>query len=56
MGILLRDPEEIHDLLSEKVDLVVDGGIGEQVPSSIVDATSDELHLVRAGKGTYLLD
>ncbi len=47
----LKDPADIHDLFEDKIDLVIDGGMGEQVPSTIVDATSDELVLVRKGKG-----
>jgi len=45
------DPELIHEKFAELADIVVDGGFGELVPSTIVDCTSDEPSLVRQGKG-----
>jgi len=45
------DPEEIFDRYKHLVDLVIDGGYGGNVPSTIVDATSDDYSIVRQGKG-----
>lgn len=47
------DPEEIYEDLKNVVDLVIDGGIGNNVPSTIVDCTSDQLEIVRQGLGDF---
>ena len=47
------DAEEIyHDFLN-KVDLVIDGGPGGNVPSTIVDFTSGEPQVTRQGLGNF---
>jgi len=33
------------------VDLVIDGGYGDNIPSTIVDLTNGEFEVVREGKG-----
>ena len=48
----LTDPELIHEAFGHRVDMVVDGGIGEDVPSTVVDCSGGELEVVRYGKGT----
>lgn len=45
------DPELIHEKYAEVADLVVDGGIGEIVPSTIIDFTTGEPVIIREGKG-----
>ncbi|WP_163323037.1 L-threonylcarbamoyladenylate synthase [Draconibacterium mangrovi] len=45
------DPELIHEKFAELADIVIDGGFGELIPSTIIDCTSDEPTLVRQGKG-----
>ncbi|WP_297096913.1 L-threonylcarbamoyladenylate synthase [uncultured Draconibacterium sp.] len=45
------DPELIHEKFAELAEIVVDGGFGELIPSTIVDCTSDEPTLIRQGKG-----
>jgi tRNA threonylcarbamoyl adenosine modification protein (Sua5/YciO/YrdC/YwlC family) len=45
------DPEIIHDKFEKQVDLVIDGGIGGIIPSTIIDLTSDEPEVVREGAG-----
>ncbi|WP_319591180.1 L-threonylcarbamoyladenylate synthase [uncultured Draconibacterium sp.] len=45
------DPELIHEKYGEIADVVIDGGYGELVPSTIIDCTSDEPTIVRQGKG-----
>jgi len=45
------EPELIHEKYMEMVDLVIDGGLGEIIPSTIVDFTSEEPVITRQGKG-----
>ena len=45
------DPELIHENYKEKVDLVIDGGYGNNEPSTIVDCTSDDAEIIREGLG-----
>ncbi len=45
------DPEMIHDEYKDLVDLVVDGGYGGIIPSTILDCTSGEPELIRQGLG-----
>lgn len=47
----LTDPELIHDTFGNRVDLVVDGGIGEDEPSTVVDCSGGALEVIRYGKG-----
>jgi tRNA threonylcarbamoyl adenosine modification protein (Sua5/YciO/YrdC/YwlC family) len=45
------DPLEIRDRLEHVVDLVVDGGPGLAIPTSVVDLTDDYPQLIREGGG-----
>lgn len=45
------DPELIHEKFETMVDLVIDGGYGENIPSTIVDCTIGEFEIIRQGKG-----
>lgn len=45
------DPEVIHEIFKDKVDLVIDGGIGGMTPSTIVDCTGDDWEIIRQGSG-----
>jgi tRNA threonylcarbamoyl adenosine modification protein (Sua5/YciO/YrdC/YwlC family) len=47
------DPEMIHDKFGHVVDIVVNGGIGGIVPSTIVDCTGDEPQVIRKGLGEW---
>jgi tRNA threonylcarbamoyl adenosine modification protein (Sua5/YciO/YrdC/YwlC family) len=47
------DPEIIHDKFGNLVDIVIDGGIGGIVPSTIVDFTKDEPEVIRVGAGEW---
>ncbi len=51
MGNYLTNPEEIHERYKDKVDIVIDGGLGENVASTVVDCTDNEILIVRQGKG-----
>ena len=45
------DPELIHERYGSDVALVIDGGIGDNVPTTVVDLTGDEPEILREGKG-----
>ena len=45
------DPELIHERYGNDVVLVIDGGIGDNVPTTVVDLTGDEPEILREGKG-----
>lgn len=45
------DPELIEERFNELVDAVIDGGFGGNIPSTVVDCTTDEPIIVRQGKG-----
>lgn len=48
---ILTDPDEIEELFGHQVDLVVDGGLGGAVPSTIVDCTGPAPVVLREGLG-----
>lgn len=45
------DPELIHEKYEDLVDIVIDGGYGDNIPSTIVDCTTGDFDIVREGKG-----
>jgi tRNA A37 threonylcarbamoyladenosine synthetase subunit TsaC/SUA5/YrdC len=47
------DPELIHEKFQEIADLVIDGGYGDNIPSTIVDCTEDVPVIIRQGKGVF---
>ena len=47
------DPEIMHENFMNEVDIVIDGGIGSTVPSTVIDCTSAEPVLIRAGAGEW---
>ncbi len=47
------DPELMHDNFKKLVDIVVDGGIGGMIPSTIVDCTDEEPVIIREGLGKW---
>lgn len=46
------DPELIFEKWRDKVDLVIDGGYGGNVASTIIDLSENEISIVREGKGS----
>lgn len=50
------DPEIIAEKFDKLVDIVVDGGIGGMVPSTVVDCTSDSYEILREGAGEFIVD
>lgn len=45
------DPELIYQKYQDTVDLVIDGGYGDNVASTVVDCTSSQFEVIRQGKG-----
>jgi len=45
------DPEMMQENFGNKVDMILDGGIGGITPSTVVDYTGDEPIIVRQGAG-----
>ncbi len=45
------DPTDIYDDFKKLVDIVIDGGVGNNNPSTVVDCTGDELEIIRQGSG-----
>lgn len=45
------DPELIREQYDHRVDLVIDGGMGGLIPSTVIDCTSDEPLIIRQGAG-----
>ena len=46
------DPELIFEKWQNLVDLVIDGGYGDNVGSTIIDLSGDEPVVLREGKGS----
>jgi len=45
------DPELIYEKYVDKVDMVVDGGYGDNIPSTVVNCVGDDIEVLRQGKG-----
>ena len=46
------DPELILEKWDKLVDIVIDGGYGDNIPSTVIDLTSNSPEVVRQGKGS----
>ena len=47
----ITDPELIDEKFGDQVDLVIDGGIGGTIPSTVINCIEDEPEIIRQGKG-----
>jgi tRNA threonylcarbamoyl adenosine modification protein (Sua5/YciO/YrdC/YwlC family) len=47
------DPEIIFEKFGDRVDIVIDGGPGGMTPSTVIDCTTDEWHVLRQGAGEW---
>jgi tRNA threonylcarbamoyl adenosine modification protein (Sua5/YciO/YrdC/YwlC family) len=47
------DPEVMSETFGDKVDFVIDGGIGNMIPSTVVDCTTDDWTIIRQGQGEW---
>ena len=45
------DPIDIYEDFQKIVDIVIDGGIGKNVPSTVVDCTGSDVEILREGVG-----
>ena len=48
------DPELIEEEYGNEVDAVIDGGFGGLEPSTIVNCTTDEIEIIRQGRGELI--
>ena len=47
----ITDPELIYEQYEGKVDIVIDGGYGDNTPSTVLNCVDDTIELIRQGKG-----
>jgi tRNA threonylcarbamoyl adenosine modification protein (Sua5/YciO/YrdC/YwlC family) len=47
------DPEIMYENFMNDVDVVIDGGIGSTVPSTIIDCTGEKYIVLRSGAGEW---
>lgn len=45
------DPELIFENWKDRIELVIDGGYGDNTPSTVIDLTGNEPEIIREGKG-----
>lgn len=50
----INDPGEIYERLEDKVDLIIDGGMGNLYASTVVDCSQGEIEIVRQGIGELI--
>jgi tRNA threonylcarbamoyl adenosine modification protein (Sua5/YciO/YrdC/YwlC family) len=48
------DPELIDEKYGESVDLIINGGFGDNEPSTVIDCTGSEPEIIRQGKGILI--
>ena len=46
------DPELIFEKWNSKVDMVIDGGYGDNQPSTVMEVNGTEITVLREGKGS----
>ena len=47
------DPELMYENFKSIVDIVVDGGIGSMIPSTVIDCSKEEYEVIRMGAGEW---
>lgn len=50
------DPEVMYEKFGDDIDLIIDGGIGGMIPSTIIDCTGDEWVITRQGLGEAIFE
>ncbi|MCS6978884.1 MAG: L-threonylcarbamoyladenylate synthase [Flavobacteriales bacterium] len=50
------DPELIYNRHGHEVSMMIDGGFGNNEPSTVIDCTTDEVVVVREGLGAELVE
>lgn len=46
------DPDDVYEKFKNLVDLVIDGGFGNNIPSTILDLSSGGIEVIREGMGS----
>jgi len=49
------DPEIMYENFRNEVDIIIDGGIGGTVPSTVIDCTKEEYEVIRRGAGEWVI-
>ena len=47
------DPEIIQEKFQKFVDIIIDGGIGGIIPSTVIDLTKEQAEVIREGAGEW---
>lgn len=47
------DPEDINLNFKHKVDVIINGGLGGNMPSTLIDCTDVDIEIIRQGKGVW---
>lgn len=47
------DPEVMYENFKNDVDIIVDGGLGNIIPSTVIDCTKEPYELIRQGAGAW---
>ena len=47
------DPELLAETYANDIDIVIDGGRGETIPSTVIDCTGGGFEIIRQGKGDF---
>jgi tRNA threonylcarbamoyl adenosine modification protein (Sua5/YciO/YrdC/YwlC family) len=50
-GVPLGDPEDVRDHFEHGIDILVDGGLCDTAPSTVISLIDDQLEIIREGKG-----
>ena len=48
------DPELINERYKDSVDLIIDGGYGGNIPSTVINCSGDDIEIIREGKGELI--
>lgn len=55
-GKVLTDAKEIKEALAQRLDLILDGGVQPDEPSTVVSLIDDQIEVLRQGKGILVMD
>ena len=47
----LTDPDDIAERIGNQIDLLIDGGAGKLLPTTVIDVTDDSPQIIRIGLG-----
>jgi len=55
-GQVLTDAKDIKEQLGSRLDLILDGGLQPDEPSTVVSLIDDQIEVLRQGKGILVMD